>query len=717
MKDNTQILFMNNQIILPPKYYLTHFQEFLSHLESYYHFCLGHEHVDFLRTFAGLSEDAQCLYIRMVNRKGRYFYASDFHYAEIDNTELGMKELFGKKFARKGDEKNPEDRKALIQKSTKPQLCQWLTDSSVDFKKSSSVKVLRELALSSVDVLPIHLFDVLIIQEQTDIMEYLLFLFFGELRDNLNLYTLRDLGVRQKGPAPQKIKPRFGSREEALSLYQYALMWKKHEADEELPPFEKWPLPLCSTSRSYRDSLLLSLGEIARQEENPELALEYWKECRSVPAREKQARLHYQLGEKEECRLILDQILENPWSDEECFFAEDFFARKFEQKKIGLLTQTLREARKIEIDESYFRHPELGVIHYLEQEGTLAIHAENGPWNALFGLTFWHLLFEGDLLHNEFERIPMVLLTGEFSSLYHKEISGQVGRLDSEDYREEYFTQICSDKKGHVNGIFTWYPDLESELKLLLKAPWKSLSEILLKMAQSYTERSSGFPDLLVHKDNKVSFIEVKATGDSLRQSQFAQLMIMKRAGLVVDVLQVDYKLNENQLYVVVDLETTGLGPAFHRITEIGAVKIKGKEIIDTFQTLVNPGRSIPRNIQQLTGITDAMVADAPRFEEIAESFAKFSEGAIFVAHNVNFDYQFLQHEYSRLEQRFVRPFICTKAGMKKYYPENSSFGLGSLSEKYAISLTQHHRALNDASAAAQLLLLINQKRKELAHL
>lgn len=142
---------------------------------------------------------------------------------------------------------------------------------------------------------------------------------------------------------------------------------------------------------------------------------------------------------------------------------------------------------------------------------------------------------------------------------------------------------------------------------------------------------------------------------------------------------------------------------------------MNGSEIIEPFQSLVNPGRPTPRYSQQLTGIADAMVAEAPRFEEIAESFARVSEGAIFVAHNVSFDYQFLQHEYARLEQRFVRPHICAKAGMMKYYPDNSSFGLGSLTEKYSISNTQHHRALNDASVAAQLLLLINQKRKELA--
>jgi DNA polymerase-3 subunit epsilon len=160
-----------------------------------------------------------------------------------------------------------------------------------------------------------------------------------------------------------------------------------------------------------------------------------------------------------------------------------------------------------------------------------------------------------------------------------------------------------------------------------------------------------------------------------------------------------------------VDLETTGMVSNYNRITEIGAVKLQGNKVVDTFQTLINPERSIPQMIQGLTGITNDMVKDAPLFEEIAEKFLEFVKDSIFVAHNVSFDYSFLQNEYSRLELNFVRPFICTKAGMKKHFPDLHSYGLKNLCDTFSITLNGHHRALNDAMAAAELLKIINQKR------
>jgi len=95
--------------------------------------------------------------------------------------------------------------------------------------------------------------------------------------------------------------------------------------------------------------------------------------------------------------------------------------------------------------------------------------------------------------------------------------------------------------------------------------------------------------------------------------------------------------------FVVVDLETTGGSPAESHITEIGAVKVRGGEVLGEFQTLVNPHVPIPAFIQVLTGITDAMVADAPRIEAALPAFLEFARGSVLVAHNAGFDISFLK--------------------------------------------------------------------------
>lgn len=173
----------------------------------------------------------------------------------------------------------------------------------------------------------------------------------------------------------------------------------------------------------------------------------------------------------------------------------------------------------------------------------------------------------------------------------------------------------------------------------------------------------------------------------------------------------------EDQVYVVVDVETTGGSAAFHKITEIGAVKIQNGLIIDEFQTLINPERPIPPFITHITGITDEMVADAPKFSEIAEDFLKFTEGAVFVAHNANFDYSFIREEYQRIGRTFERPVLCTVTGMRRHFPGIKSYGLKNLTQHFQISLESHHRAMCDARAAAELLLLMKgHKEPNIAH-
>ena len=101
--------------------------------------------------------------------------------------------------------------------------------------------------------------------------------------------------------------------------------------------------------------------------------------------------------------------------------------------------------------------------------------------------------------------------------------------------------------------------------------------------------------------------------------------------------------------YVCVDVETTGLAPDVDEIIEIGAVKCVDGQVVDTFQSLVQPTQSIPSFVQSLTGITDDMVADAPPFGEIAKDFLRFLGDGVFVAHHVSFDLDSINSAYTRL--------------------------------------------------------------------
>jgi DNA polymerase-3 subunit epsilon len=166
----------------------------------------------------------------------------------------------------------------------------------------------------------------------------------------------------------------------------------------------------------------------------------------------------------------------------------------------------------------------------------------------------------------------------------------------------------------------------------------------------------------------------------------------------------------KKKTYAIVDIETTGGSSRYDRITEIGIVLHDGEKVLDHYQSLINPERSIPEHITRLTGISNEMVADAPRFFEIAKDIVEWTQGHIFVAHNVRFDYSFLRAEFERLGYTFSRRKLCTVKLSRKMLPGLPSYSLGKLIQSLGIEVDARHRALADAQATAELLGIILAK-------
>lgn len=164
--------------------------------------------------------------------------------------------------------------------------------------------------------------------------------------------------------------------------------------------------------------------------------------------------------------------------------------------------------------------------------------------------------------------------------------------------------------------------------------------------------------------------------------------------------------------YVIIDIETTGGNPKNSKITEIAMYKHDGENIIDEYITLLNPEINIPPFIVQLTGISDEMVQNSPKFFEIAKDIVEFTEGCIFVAHNVAFDYGVIRHEFKSLGYDYRRPHLCTVRTSRHLIPGHESYSLGKLSRKLGIEITSRHRAGGDALATAHLFSILHNKAK-----
>ena len=169
--------------------------------------------------------------------------------------------------------------------------------------------------------------------------------------------------------------------------------------------------------------------------------------------------------------------------------------------------------------------------------------------------------------------------------------------------------------------------------------------------------------------------------------------------------------MSETPIYTIIDVETTGRS---NQITEISIFKFDGKKVIDEFTSLVNPNALIPPYITTLTGIDNALVANAPTFAEIAEEIENITKDTIFVAHNVNFDYNVIGNEFKAINLEFRRKKLCTVRLSRELIPGLKSYSLGKLCKSLEIPLSDRHRARGDAEATVILFeLLLKQEAAE----
>lgn len=160
----------------------------------------------------------------------------------------------------------------------------------------------------------------------------------------------------------------------------------------------------------------------------------------------------------------------------------------------------------------------------------------------------------------------------------------------------------------------------------------------------------------------------------------------------------------------MLDLETTGGNATKDRITEIAAVRVENGIEVARWSTLVNPDVPISPFIQSLTGISDAMVANAPRFEEVATPLLEVLRDAVLVAHNVHFDHSFVQHALQRLGLEFTPKTLCTVRLSRKLYPNCKGHGLDAITERHGLHNHARHRAMGDVDVVLAWLSLATRE-------
>ena len=266
----------------------------------------------------------------------------------------------------------------------------------------------------------------------------------------------------------------------------------------------------------------------------------------------------------------------------------------------------------------------------------------------------------------------------------------------------------CHTKMSDMDGV----SDVKSIVKRAYKWGHPAIAITDHGVVQAFPDANHGWEDLY-----KAAKEKAKENGEKAPDKQDFFKIIYGMEAYLVDDLQ-DIVTNEkgqdfSSDFVVFDIETTGFSPVNNRIIEIGAVKVQSGEITDHFSTFVNPQVPIPFEIQKLTGIRDEMVLDAPLIETILPEFLSFCEGTVLVAHNANFDMSFIKENAARLDYPQDFTYVDTVGIARILLPGQAKHTLDAVAKTLGISLENHHRAVDDAQATAEIFVKMIPMLKE----
>ncbi len=703
---------------LPTKYYLDHANELFDFVEHECSDLLNDQHTQYLKGIKFLSLDAQCLLVRCLTRKPDFIKISSLNYAEINALESAIAELEANNYVRYT---NAEDWFELVQTLTKAQLAKSLEYAPIKIKSSTTKIELIGHARQHLDGQELCVAPLLaahIVKQRQELIEYVLFLFFGDIRNRFQQFAMRDLGLIKTRKNAKKIA-RFGNKLEAQNTFELQkrrrdFIQNPSTLKEDTAKYLLNSQAVGHSAQETQDRLLVRVGN-EFLESDPEKALRLWKKSNDPMALEKWVRETHKRFDKDKLKVELLRLKDQELAPISKIFIEDFYARKYQGRRTSLFTDLLRESSQtVTIDEAFINDVEIGVIEHYRKIGYQAFFTENKFWRILFGLTFWDLLFSpNQTQYSEFDRLPSQLKDNSFYTFQKNKIEQRLAQFDSPKKLLRELTHCSVTHYGTPNGLFIWSSGLLDSIRPALNTNnTQELARVLKRMALNYHHTKDGYPDLMVIENKQLRFEEIKAPGDVLRPNQLVSISRLRDAGLDVTLTQVDWASNSEQVYAVVDIETTGGRKGGNAITEIAVVQVRDNDVIGEWSSLVNPRRHVPKHITRLTGIDDSMVATAPTFAEIADELERQLDGAIFVAHNVGFDYGFIKAAFESINRPFRKPKFCTVSQSRKVFPGLKSYSLSALTEHFDIDLSNHHRALSDAKATADLLRLIQDTRK-----
>ncbi len=554
------------KIELPPKYYLEYFNYLVDFVERKYDHILIENEKLFIEKYKGLSENEQCLFIRFVNRSGRFFRINKLKYDEIEDIPSVVKSLIGHEFIQAPNATWLPMAQELMQIFPKNELISLFKTAGITFKghagfsKNETVdKLLSLIDLPQIIPLLAEYEPIIKVNYEVEVM-MLKFLFFGNRYDTMTEFVTRDLGFQKYEQFDEdKMVAHFANRQEAEDKLVVSLVSEKfYELAAELPPAEmaiwlaNWVLvneeTLSEPARMSLERLKLRAAAYFEKIKQPLEAYDIFCLTELPPSRERRIRILAKTDRVEEAMHLCNCILGDPYSTDELYFAIDF-VKKLESKNAKKrvkksVTIQLHESESISIDPIWKNRVEAGVIDYYEQKGHLAVFSENYLWKSLFGLLFWDIIYDTDSLaiHHPLQRAPSDIYKPVFFELRREKLLERLDILEEKEELLAFVERVFLEKQGITNPLVDWSAiAYHSVIKLCEKLEALHIRHVMLEMAVNIKNNTHGFPDLFTWHDGGYEFVEVKSPTDNLSNQQLYWLRFFERIGIKSKVLRVDW--------------------------------------------------------------------------------------------------------------------------------------------------------------------------------
>ncbi len=534
---------MPEPIVLPSNYYLSNFLTLIHHALDMYPDLLSGAEMQWLEDFDHLSTQAQCLMVRLLSRKGEWFRSDKLKYEEIDDVQASLNELEMSKFiALNPDISNSTLATHLL---TKPEVIELFSITNKQAKKEVIIKALAPDFFSQYGALGFLIIKL----ESPQVIDVLLALFFANTHQDLSQFVLDELGLHQFEHYPLSHERRFfSSRNQLDKLLALSQTQKSYQdgdrqcVDTLINHLEQLAVPI---QHHYierkRQHLINDIARDLERRDEFDLAIHWFEQTSLPPSRERRARIFDKQNKIGEMSDVVTSILDTPHNIAELEVGNKLYQRlqRLKGERIQRVKKPVFTEHHLSLDLSQQR-VELMVKTHFEQNGYEVFYSENILLNGLFGLAFWDVIFspvEGAFL-NRYQYRPLDLYHHDFALKRQVLIDNVFARLEKDGF--SHLRQIYRDKVGISNPFVVWNiftPQLlEYATTYMPRSLLCQLFRIMLRDLKCYR---NGLPDLVLFKNGKFEWMEVKGPGDRLQDNQWRWIYEFKKLNVPFSVCYV----------------------------------------------------------------------------------------------------------------------------------------------------------------------------------